>query len=62
MCLSLHAPYCMVLKFVGAETKKAPAIGYFRIASAKVRQVFIGALGAYLLRTYEKGTPTRGMP
>ena len=25
MCLSLYAPYCMVLKFVGAETKKAPA-------------------------------------
>lgn len=40
MCLSLHAPYCMVLRFVGAETKKAPAIGYFRIASAKVRGQF----------------------
>lgn len=40
MCLSLHAPYCMVLKFVGAETKKAPAIGFFRIASAKVRGQF----------------------
>lgn len=42
--------------------KKHPQPGYFRIASAKVRQVFIGALGAYLLRTYEKGTPTSGMP
>lgn len=39
MCLSLHAPYCMVLRFVGAETKKAPAtacIVYQLFASAKL--------------------------